>query len=129
MTAGWWRTRSEHGRPPGRRTGRPEPLLNSAARSSAAPPADAGNASEPALYLAELLADACQDVQRVIDGVDTTLREVLAVREDGPMQFTLSWVQKCLDDPHTDNIGFKFAGALKDFGENDRAAQMYEQLK
>ncbi|WP_208884104.1 hypothetical protein [Streptomyces armeniacus] len=44
------------------------------------------------------------------------------------MQFTLSWVQNCVDDPRADNIGFKFAGTLKDFGEEARAADLYRAL-
>lgn len=82
-----------------------------------------------AVYLAELLAGSCRGVRCVVDGEGTELREVLAVRDDGSLQFTLSWVRKCLDDPKADNIGFKYAGALRDFGEEHRAAEMYEQLR
>ncbi|GAB3154551.1 hypothetical protein GCM10027290_49250 [Micromonospora sonneratiae] len=32
-------------------------------------------------------------------------------------------------DPQADNIGFKFAGALGDFGEPERAREMYAQLQ
>ncbi|GAB3989868.1 hypothetical protein GCM10029978_116110 [Actinoallomurus acanthiterrae] len=81
------------------------------------------------VYLAELLADTCRDVRCVIDGEGMSLREVLAIREGGHIQFTLSWVQKCIDDPQADNVGFKFAGALRDFGEDERARNMYAQLK
>jgi hypothetical protein len=81
------------------------------------------------VYLAELLADTCHGVQCVIDGEGMDLRAVLAVGENGSMQFTLSWVQSCINDPQVDNIGFKFAGALRDFGEEKRASDMYAQCK
>ncbi|MGI5346679.1 hypothetical protein ACQEU8_00525 [Streptomyces sp. CA-250714] len=81
------------------------------------------------VYLAELLADTCQGVRCVIDGEGMDLRAVLAVREGGATQFTLSWVQSCLDDPQADNIGFKFAGALRDLGEKQRASRVFEQLQ
>lgn len=81
------------------------------------------------VYLAELLADTCRDVRRVIDGEGMHLREVLAIREDESMQFTLSWVQSCIKDPRVDNVCFKFAGALRDFGEDERARDMYAQAK
>lgn len=81
------------------------------------------------VYLAELLADTCRDVRCVIDGEGMNLREVLAVRKGESTQLVLSWVQNCLDDPRVDNIGFKFGGALKDFGEDERASNMYAQLE
>ncbi|GAA5020449.1 hypothetical protein [Streptomyces siamensis] len=80
------------------------------------------------VYLAELLADTCRGVRRVVDGEGMTLRAVLAVREDGVAQFPLSWVRSCIDDPRADNIGFKFAGALRDFGEEERASDMHAQV-
>ncbi|WP_028799892.1 hypothetical protein [Streptomyces sp. 142MFCol3.1] len=79
------------------------------------------------VYLAEVLADTCRGVRSVVDGEGMNLRAVLAVREDGVAQFPLSWVQGCIDDPR-DNIGFKFAGALRDFGEDERASDMYAQV-
>ncbi|GAA2398564.1 hypothetical protein GCM10010191_01630 [Actinomadura vinacea] len=81
------------------------------------------------VYLAELLADTCRDVRRVVEGEGMNLQEVLATREGEHTQFVLSWVLKCLDDPHADNVGFKFAGALSDFGENERAKAMYAELE
>lgn len=81
------------------------------------------------VYLAELLADTCDGVRCVIDGEGMNLRAVLAAREGGAVQFTLSWVVGCLEDPRVDNLGFKFSGALRDFGENDRASAMYAQWK
>ncbi|MFF3687866.1 hypothetical protein [Streptomyces sp. NPDC002187] len=82
-----------------------------------------------AVYLAELLAGTCRDVRCVVDGVGMNLRSVLAVREGGPVQFPLAWVRSCIDDPRGGNVGFTFAGALRDFGEDGRAAAMYAQLK
>jgi hypothetical protein len=55
--------------------------------------------------------------------------EVSAVSDQGRRQFVLSWVQKCVEDPNADNIVFKYAGALRDFGQHDRAARLYEQLR
>ncbi|MEU1199609.1 hypothetical protein ABZ446_25745 [Streptomyces sp. NPDC005813] len=80
------------------------------------------------VYLAELLADTCRGVRRVVDGEGMSLRAVLAVREDGVAQFPLSWVRSCIDDPRADTIGFKLAGALRDFGEEERASDMYAQV-
>lgn len=76
------------------------------------------------VYLAELLAEMCDDVRCVVDGEGMNLSEVLAVREGGPVQFVLSWVLGCLEDPSADNIIFKFAGALSDFGETEHASTM-----
>lgn len=81
------------------------------------------------VYLAEMLADTCSGVRCVIEGEGMGLRDVRAVREGGSVQCTLSWVQSCVSDPRADNIGFKYAGALRDFGEQERAARVYEQLK
>lgn len=81
------------------------------------------------VYLAELLANTCHGVRCVIDGEGMNLRAVLAIGEDKSAQFTLSWVQSCLNDPRVDNIGFKFAGALRDFGEDKRASDMYTRCK
>ncbi|WP_433332025.1 hypothetical protein [Spirillospora sp. CA-294931] len=81
------------------------------------------------VYLAELLADTCTGVERVIDGEGMGLNEVLAVREGGAMQFTLTWVQRCLDDPKSDNIVFKYAGALRDFGEHERSKALNAELR
>ena len=63
-----------------------------------------------AVYLAELLADTRQHVRCVIDGEGMDLHAVLAIRDGGSVQFTLSWVQSCINDPGVDNIGFEFAG-------------------
>ncbi|GGN64312.1 hypothetical protein GCM10011579_033590 [Streptomyces albiflavescens] len=81
------------------------------------------------VYLAELLADTCHDVRRVIDGEGMNLRTVFAIHAGGSTQFPLSWVRSCINDPQADNIAFKFAGALRDFGEEERAADMYAQAK
>jgi hypothetical protein len=54
---------------------------------------------------------------------------VTAVNASGVTQFTLSWVSSCLEDPQADNVVFKFAGALKDFGEDQRAATLYADLQ
>jgi hypothetical protein len=76
-----------------------------------------------------MLANTCSDVRCVIEGEGMGLREVLAIREGKSVQCTLSWVQSCVNDPRIDNIGFKYAGALRDFGEQERATRIYEELK
>jgi hypothetical protein len=81
------------------------------------------------VYLAEMLADTCSDVRCAIESEGMGLRDVLAVHEGGSVQFTLSWVQSCVNDPRADNIGFKYAGALRDFGEQERASRIYQQLE
>ncbi|GAA5079979.1 hypothetical protein [Nocardia iowensis] len=80
------------------------------------------------VYLAELLAATCSGVRCVVDGVGMHLREVFAVRDGAPIQLTLSWIQGGLVDPAANNIVFKFAGALRDFGEPQRAQALLEQL-
>jgi hypothetical protein len=76
------------------------------------------------VYLAELLADTCHGVRCVVDGEGMHLRDVRAVNDDGTTQFTLNWVYTCLDDPDADNLVFKFAGALRDFGQRERAERI-----
>lgn len=81
-----------------------------------------------AVYLAELLAKTCSGVRCVIDGEGMRLDDVRAVSDTGVTQFTLNWIYNCLDDPDADNLGFKLAGALRDFGEQDRAHYLTELL-
>jgi hypothetical protein len=80
------------------------------------------------VYLAELLAGTCTDVRCVVEGEGMHLHDVAAVRADGVTEFTLNWVQKCLEDPDSDNVVFKYSCALGDFGEPDRAAILQQQL-
>ncbi len=80
------------------------------------------------VYLAELLARTCSGVRCVIDGEGMRLDDVRAVNDTGVTQFTLNWIYNCLDDPDADDLGFKFAGALRDFGEQDRARYLTELL-
>jgi hypothetical protein len=81
------------------------------------------------VYLAELLADTCRGVRCVIDGEGMRLDDVRAVHENGVSQHTLNWIYNCLDDPEADNLIFKYAGALRDFGEVERARHVYSWLE
>jgi hypothetical protein len=81
------------------------------------------------VYLAELLADTCQGVRCVVDGEGMRLHDVYAVHESGVTQFTLNWINNCLGDPEADNLIFKYAGALRDFGELERARNVYSWLQ
>jgi hypothetical protein len=80
------------------------------------------------VYLAELLADTCENVQCVIESEGMRLDAVNAVQTSGATQFTLNWIRNCLDDHEADNLPFKYAGALQDFGEHDRAQALYTLL-
>jgi hypothetical protein len=97
------------------------------------PRAGGGDGSEErfayAVYIAETLASTCEGVRVEIVGDGRYVAEVSAAREQGPRQFVLTWVQKCVEDPNADNIVFKYAGALRDFGQHDRAERLYEQLR
>ncbi|MEU6715113.1 hypothetical protein ABZ897_26920 [Nonomuraea sp. NPDC046802] len=105
-------------------------VLESMSRDTEEPPSLRGiKCLAYSVYLAELLAATCRDVRMVIDGDGLAVEEVLAGREGGATQFVLSWVLGCLEDPQADNVVFKFAGALKDFGENERAGRLYAQLE
>lgn len=81
------------------------------------------------VYIAELLAASCDGVRAQIESGGSAVREVSAVRGDGLTQYVLSWVRTCAADPNADNIVCRFAGALRDFGEHDRAARLGEQLR
>ncbi|WP_433574769.1 hypothetical protein [Nocardia brasiliensis] len=80
------------------------------------------------IYVADLLADRCQGVRRVVEREGAHLSDVLAVRDDGSAHSTLSWIEGCLDDPRSDDIVFRYAGALRDFGAFDRARAIYTKL-
>ena len=80
-----------------------------------------------AVYLAETLAATCRDVQALLDEDNDVLREVRAVQGDRARS-TLSWVLKFVEDPTADNVVVKYAEALRDFGEHDRAGVMDQQL-
>lgn len=80
------------------------------------------------VYLAELLTGTCSGVRCVVEGEGMHLSDVAAVRDDGVTEFTLTWVQRCLEDPDSDNVVFKYCGALRDFGERERAAVLQRQL-
>ncbi|MFG1795521.1 hypothetical protein [Nocardia sp. NPDC049149] len=80
------------------------------------------------VYLAELLADTCTDVRCVVEAEGTRLDAVNAVQAGGATQFTLNWLHNCLNDHDADNLAFKYAGALQDFGEHDRAQALYALL-
>jgi hypothetical protein len=82
-----------------------------------------------AKYLADSLAGSCRDVRTVVARDGLVVRDVLAVRDGGPVQYPLSWVRGCLSDPDADNVVFKYAGALADFGERERAAVLHDQLR
>jgi len=81
------------------------------------------------VYVAELLAATCADVRVVVDGEGWRVEEVRAVQSNGgPAQFVLSWVTACVADPDADDILFKYAGALRDFGESARAQALLDYL-
>lgn len=81
-----------------------------------------------AIYLADLLADRCPGVRRIFERDETHLSDVRAVRAGGPDQSTLSWIESCLDDPRSENIVFRYAGALRDFGAFERAKAIFTRL-
>ncbi|WP_196223603.1 hypothetical protein, partial [Nocardia seriolae] len=81
------------------------------------------------VYLAEILAEACPGVTRVVKGEGMHLEDVYAVHENGTVEFTLNWIHSCLDDPEGDNLVFKYAGALRDFGAHDRSQALAEMLE
>lgn len=81
------------------------------------------------VYLAELLASACRDVRVTVDAEGTGLREVIAAQEGGAMAMVLSWVRTCVDDPEGDNVVFKYAVQLDQFGEPERARALHEKLR
>ncbi|MEC3917911.1 hypothetical protein [Nocardia sp. CDC160] len=81
------------------------------------------------VYLAEVLAATCPGVTRVVKGEVMHLEDVYAVHENGTVEFTLNWIRSCLDDPEGDNVVFKYAGALRDFGERDRSRALTEMLE
>ncbi len=76
-----------------------------------------------AVYVAELLASTCDGVRVEVDA------DVRAVREGGATQLVRAWVEQCFRDPNADNIVFKYAGALRDYGEDGRAARLDQQLR
>ena len=80
-----------------------------------------------AVYIAELLASTCEGVRVAIDADGMTAHEVTAVGR--AHLYVLSWVRSCLEDPEADNLVFKYAGALRDLGEHDRAAVLHGQLE
>jgi hypothetical protein len=80
-----------------------------------------------AVYLADLLASAADGVEVAIDAEGNQVREVTATRGTR-VQCVLSWVLRCVDDPAADNIVFKYACALRDFGRAERARALDDQL-
>ncbi|HEY0693415.1 MAG TPA: hypothetical protein VGD71_30790 [Kribbella sp.] len=40
-----------------------------------------------------------------------------------------AWINNCVGDPEADNLIFKYAGALRDFGELERARNVYLWLQ
>jgi hypothetical protein len=80
-----------------------------------------------AVHIAETLEATCQDVRMLVEHDGGAVREVMAV--GSAVQNVLSWVVRCLDDPVADNIVFKYAGALRDFQELDRASTIYGYLE
>jgi hypothetical protein len=82
-----------------------------------------------AVYVAELLASGCEGVRAEIEADGDSVAEVSAVRDDGITQFVLSWVQNRVQDPNAGNIVFKYACALREFGQPARASQLDDQLR
>jgi len=82
-----------------------------------------------AVYVAELLASSCEGVRVEVEAEAGRVAEVTALSDRGPRQYVLSWVQQCIEDPNTDNIVFKYSGALRVFNQPARAARLDEQLR
>jgi hypothetical protein len=80
-----------------------------------------------AVYVADLLAGGIDSVEVAIEADGNHVREVTATRHQR-VQGVLSWVLKCIDDPDADNIVFKYACALRDFGQAERAKVLDSQL-
>jgi hypothetical protein len=82
-----------------------------------------------ALHIADTLAATCQDVRVDVVASDGNLQDINAVQRGGAVELVLNWVWQCLHDPDADNIVFKYAGALRDFGEDARAERLYGELE
>ena len=82
-----------------------------------------------ALYIADMLAATCRDVHVDVVASGEGLQDINAVQRDGSVEFVLNWIWKCLHDPDADNIVFKYAGALRGFGEVTRAERLYGELE
>ena len=80
------------------------------------------------LSIADTLAATCRDVEVAVVASDGRLHDINAVQREGAVQLVLNWVWQCLHDPDADNIVFKYAGALRDFGETARAEHLYHEL-
>jgi hypothetical protein len=81
-----------------------------------------------AVYIADLLASAADGVEVRVEADGNRVQDVVAIRGQR-IQFVLSWVLKCVEDPDGDHIVFKYACALRDFGQPERAKVLDEQLK
>lgn len=94
--------------------------LGSVARGGNVEPAERSvMAFSFAVHIAETLAATCPGVQVVVEHRDGAVQEVMAV--GAAVQNVLSWVLQCLDDPVADDVVFKYAGALRDFGQAERS--------
>jgi hypothetical protein len=82
-----------------------------------------------ALHIADTLAATCRDVRVDVVASDGNLQDINAVQRGGAVELVLNWVWQCLHDPDADNIVFKYAGALRDFGEDARAERLYGELE
>jgi hypothetical protein len=82
-----------------------------------------------ALHIADTLAATCRDVQVDVVASNGGLQDINAVQRGGAVELVLNWVWQCLHDPDADNIVFKYAGALRDFGEDARAERLYGELE
>ena len=81
-----------------------------------------------ALYIADTLAATCRDVEVAVVASEGSLHDINAVQHGGSVELVLNWVWQCLHDPDADNIVFKYAGALRDFGETARAERLNGDL-
>jgi hypothetical protein len=82
-----------------------------------------------ALHTADTLAATCRDVEVDVVASEASVHDINAVQQGGPVQLVLNWVWQCLQDPETEHIVFKYAGALRDFGESARADRLYRDLE
>ena len=81
-----------------------------------------------AVYIARVYERTCRSVQVHVTNDGEAVDGVLA-RGPRAIQFTLNWVLECVEDPDADNIVFKYACGLRDFGEPARAANLLGALE
>ncbi len=82
-----------------------------------------------AVYVARLYERTCPGVRMYVTDNGEAVDGVLARGPNSVIQFTLNWVTECIEDPDADNIVFKYACGLRDFGEVARATDLLRALE